>query len=71
MIKVCVILMYRRNIHKYIMQMNLVSGMAINYALIFSAGKVHDGIAINHSIQLHDYIVIIILFLSGIRNQIH
>ena len=60
MIKVCVILIYRRNVHKYIMQMNLVSRMAINYAL-----------AINHSIQLHDYIVIIILFLSGIRNQIH
>ena len=71
MIKVCVILMYRRNIHKYIMQMNLVSGMAINYALIFSVWKVHDGISINHSIQLHDYIVIIILFLSGSRNQIH
>ena len=71
MIKVCVILIYRRNIHKYIMQMNLVSGMAINYALIFSAWKVNDGIAINHSIQLHDYIVIIILFLSGSRNQIH
>ena len=51
--------------------MNLVSGMAINYALIFSAWKVNDGIAINHSIQLHDYIVIIILFLSGSRNQIH
>ena len=42
-----VILMYRRNIHQYIMRMNIVGGIAVINAFIFSAWKLYDCVVNN------------------------
>ena len=49
--KSVVYLMYRRIIHKNIMQINFVSGMAVINALNFRVWKLDDCFVINHVVD--------------------